>query len=100
MSDETTGPGSSPTAVRLLVRGDVQGVGYRAAAGSRARELGLVGWVRNEADGTVALHVEGPPDAVDRMVAWTREGPSSATVEHVDEREAEPHGPSGFDVRA
>lgn len=100
MSDETTGPGSSTTAVRLLVRGDVQGVGYRAAAGSRARELGLVGWVRNEADGAVALHVEGPPDAVDRMVAWAREGPSSATVEGVDERGAEPHGPSTFDVRA
>ncbi len=82
------------------MRGDVQGVGYRDAAGTRAQELGVVGWVRNEADGSVALHVEGPPDAVDQMVAWAREGPSSAAVEHVDEREAEPHGPSGFDVRA
>ncbi len=98
MSDSD--PASSTTAVRLVVRGDVQGVGYRDAAGTRAEELGVVGWVRNEADGTVALHVEGPPDAVDRMVAWTRRGPSSASVEGVDEREAEPHGPSAFDVRA
>lgn len=98
MSDSD--PASSTTAVRLVVRGDVQGVGYRDAAGSRAEELGVVGWVRNEADGTVALHVEGPPDAVDQMVAWTRRGPSSASVEGVDEREAEPHGPSAFDVRA
>lgn len=100
MSDPSTGPADRTTAVRLVVRGDVQGVGYRAAAGSRAQELGLVGWVRNEADGTVALHVEGPPDAVEDMVAWTREGPSSAAVEGVDEREAEPHGPSAFDVRS
>lgn len=104
MSDPSTGPADRTadrtTAVRLVVRGDVQGVGYRAAAGSRAQDLGLVGWVRNEADGTVALHVEGPPDAVGEMVAWTREGPSSAVVEGVDEREAEPHRPSAFDVRA
>ncbi len=100
MSDAPTGPGSSTTAVRLRVRGDVQGVGYRATAGSRARELGVVGWVRNEADGTVALHVEGPSEAVAEMVAWTRRGPSSAVVEAVDEREAAPLGSTTFEVRA
>jgi len=89
----------STTAVRLLVRGDVQGVGYRAAAASRAQQLGLVGWVRNEADGTVALHVEGPPDAVDSLVAWARQGPPAGSVENLDAREAEPHGPAGFEVR-
>ncbi len=93
-----SGPGSA-SAVRLLVRGDVQGVGYRAYAQQQARELGLVGWIRNEADGTVSAHVEGGKQAVDQFVAWTRQGPPGAVVETVDEREAEPHGPSSFEVR-
>ncbi len=53
----------SPTVLErwsLKVRGQVQGVGYRAACNRRARELGLSGWVRNCPDGSVAIEAEGP----------------------------------------
>ncbi len=90
---------SGTAAVRVTVRGVVQGVAFRHHAQERARELGLVGWVRNEADGTVSAHLEGGPDAVEAMVAWCQAGPPSASVEGVDQREAEPHGASSFEVR-
>ena len=50
--------GVPPSAVRVRVAGHVQGVGFRDAARRRALELGVSGWVRNEDDGTLALHVE------------------------------------------
>ncbi len=100
MSETSEQPdGDETVAVRVVVRGQVQGVAFRHHAMERAQELGLVGWVRNEADGTVSAHLEGERDAVDAMVAWCQGGPSSASVEGVDEREAEPHGASSFEVR-
>jgi acylphosphatase len=58
----------------------------------------VVGWVRNEPDGSVAAHFEGEPDAVEAMVAWCEEGPRRARVERVDVREAEATGARSFDV--
>ena len=46
-------------AIRAVVRGSVQGVGFRDATVRRARALGVMGWVRNEEDGTVQVHAEG-----------------------------------------
>lgn len=70
--------------VRLRVRGRVQGVWFRGSAQERARELGLVGWVRNEPDGSVELEAEGSRDAVDALTAWCRTGPDLARVDAVD----------------
>ena len=53
------------TAVRVVVRGEVQGVGYRDATLGRARGLEVMGWVRNADDGSVLVHAEGPEPAVD-----------------------------------
>jgi DNA ligase D-like protein (predicted 3'-phosphoesterase) len=75
-------------AVRSVVSGDVQGVGFREAAVRRAGELGVLGWVRNEDDGTVHIHAEGPEDAVDGLVEFLGEGPRGAKVEGVA---VEPH---------
>lgn len=74
----------------LLVRGRVQGVGYRASLRAEALRLGLTGWVRNREDGTVEALVVGSGPAVDALVAWARTGPRFARVSTVDLREATP----------
>lgn len=83
-------------ALRLKIHGRVQGVFYRDWTIGHARELGLAGWVRNEADGTVAAHLEGADEAVEDMVARMHQGPPHARVERVERRAAEPEGLAGF----
>jgi acylphosphatase len=78
--------------VRFLVRGVVQGVGYRYFARSSGRALRLRGWVRNVNDGSVELVVDGPPPALDRLEAKLREGPPGARVESVSRSEAQVDG--------
>ena len=72
---------------QIVVRGDVQGVGFRAATQDTARALGLRGWVRNRADGSVELVAEGDAAAVERLVAWCRKGPRTARVDDVNVKE-------------
>ncbi len=60
--------------VRATVRGSVQGVGFRYTTVERAHELGVLGWVRNEDDGTVLVHAEGPAEAVDALVVTASAG--------------------------
>lgn len=86
-------------AVRATVTGRVQGVSFRWYTEERARELGVTGWVRNEPDGSVALHAEGADDAVDALVEWCRTGPALARVRNVAVREAAESGATTFEVR-
>ncbi len=79
--------------------GRVQGVFFRDSTRRAAESRGVAGWVRNRDDGTVEAHFEGDDEAVDAMVEWTRHGPGRADVDHVDARDVEPEGASGFDVR-
>jgi acylphosphatase len=76
----------------VRVGGLVQGVGYRYATVRRARELGVVGWVRNRHDGTVEALVQGPTANVAALIDWMRCGPPGAGVTRLDERDgpAEP----------
>ena len=83
-------------AIRASVRGSVQGVGFRDAATRQAGALGVRGWVRNEADGSVRAHLEGEPAAVDELVRWCRTGPPKAQVEDVHIAEARVEGAVGF----
>lgn len=85
-------------AMRVRVTGRVQGVSYRYYAQQEAVSLGLTGWVRNEVDGSVELHLEGPRDAVDSMVDWCRRGPTAARVRDVAVREAAELGGTSFQV--
>ena len=85
--------------VRVLVRGRVQGVFFRAEARARAESLGLSGSVRNLADGAVEAVFEGDPERVESLVAWCRRGPEGASVEDVQVSSEEPTGERGFDVR-
>jgi acylphosphatase len=70
--------------VRVRVTGVVQGVSYRASTQAEARDLGVVGWVKNEPDGAVLLEAQGAPAAVDALIAWCRQGPAFAEVDAVD----------------
>lgn len=80
----------------VVVHGEVQGVFFRDSCRREAERLGVAGWVRNEPDGTVAAHLEGPPAAVEELVRWCHDGPPRARVERVDVVEAEPKGVGGF----
>jgi acylphosphatase len=84
--------------VHVFVSGMVQGVFFRVEAASRARSLGLGGFVRNTRDGRVEAVFEGEPDQVDRMVAWCRTGPDLARVESVEVAEEPPQGDRDFRI--
>jgi acylphosphatase len=84
---------------KLLVTGKVQGVFYRNSAKQKADELGLSGWVRNEADGAVYIEVEGEGSVLEQFVVWCRRGPSRAVVDHVTIEHALPEHNSGFEIR-
>ncbi|HEU0249535.1 MAG TPA: DNA polymerase ligase N-terminal domain-containing protein [Solirubrobacteraceae bacterium] len=89
----------SSQAVRVIATGAVQGVGFRQAIRHRAGKLGVLGWVRNEDDGTVAIHAEGPASAVDSLVAFVREGPPAATVQGIELRDVPVEGHEQFAIR-
>jgi acylphosphatase len=77
-------------AVRLSIRGRVQGVAYRAWAVGQAAALGLRGWVRNRDDGSVEAVVAGDALAVDEFITAARRGPRAARVSQVDVAPAAP----------
>ncbi len=70
-----------------LIRGRVQGVGFRAWTECTALEHGLQGWVRNRRDGSVEALFVGPPEMVELMIEDCRQGPRGAQVDAVDQRE-------------
>jgi acylphosphatase len=90
---------SARPAIRLVVAGRVQGVGYRWWAIQRARALGLDGWVRNRRDGSVEALVIGRAERLQAMVAACRQGPSAARVTSVVQSPAEDDASTGFDDR-
>ncbi len=87
---------SGVTIRRVVVRGRVQGVGYRAWTEDTAILNGLDGWARNRRDGTVEAVFAGPAVADDGMIEACRRGPESVNVEAVDIHEA---GPSDLALR-
>jgi acylphosphatase len=85
---------------RLVIRGRVQGVGYRYAMVGVAQHAGVRGWVRNLRDGTVEAFVQGDGTAVLAMVAWCERGPPGATVSEVEVSDATPDPAiAGFETR-
>jgi DNA ligase D-like protein (predicted 3'-phosphoesterase) len=77
----------------------VQGVGFRDAATRRARKLGVMGWVRNDQDGCVLVHAEGPADAVEALLDFLGEGPRGASVEQLSVQDVRVEGHEQFAVR-
>jgi acylphosphatase len=69
---------------RIVVRGRVQGVGFRQATLEAAASCAVAGWVRNRVDGTVEVFAQGEASEVARLVEWCRGGPRAARVSGVD----------------
>ncbi|HEY6730204.1 MAG TPA: acylphosphatase [Solirubrobacterales bacterium] len=86
-------------ALRVVVRGRVQGVGFREATVRRAEELGVLGWVRNGEDGTVLVHAEGAAAAVDGLAGFLEAGPPAAAVESVAIESTKVEGHEQFAIR-
>jgi acylphosphatase len=84
---------------RVRAHGRVQGVFFRDSVRRAADAAGVAGWARNCADGTVEAVLEGPEEAVERLVALCRSGPGHASVSRLDVSDEAPEGVSGFSVR-
>lgn len=69
--------------ISIHVRGKVQGVFYRASTVTKAQQLGVNGFVRNEPDGSVYMEAEGNEDKLNELIAWCRVGPPRARVDEV-----------------
>jgi len=83
-------------AIRLIIEGRVQGVGYRYWASREATARGLDGWVRNLPDRSVEALISGAADAVDAMIAACRHGPPLASVTSIREFPADAPDEPGF----
>jgi acylphosphatase len=84
---------------RVVVHGRVQGVAFRYSVQRMALQRAITGWVANRADGTVEAVFEGEPEAVERLIAFCREGPRGAEVDHIEVTREEPLGETSFTVR-
>jgi acylphosphatase len=87
------------TTLRLRVEGFVQAVGYRNFIIHEATRLGLNGWVRNRADGTVEILASGDTKSVEAIVAASMRGPAGSTVKNVELHNSEPPAEKGFHRR-
>jgi acylphosphatase len=89
--------------VRVIVRGRVQGVGFRASAAHEARRLSLRGWARNRPHGDVEILAVGEEASVDALLTWLGQGPRGARVTGLDVDDAPPAAElenlEGFTVR-
>jgi DNA ligase D-like protein (predicted 3'-phosphoesterase) len=86
-------------AIRAVVSGGVQGVGFREATVRRARALGLMGWVRNGEDGSVHVHAEGAQQPLSQLVAYLHNGPRLARVSGVALEQVAVEGHEQFAIR-
>jgi acylphosphatase len=103
MSDERAASSAAGDLARIdaTVVGRVQGVGFRWFVLDAGRRLGLRGWVANELDGSVRCVAEGPPAALEELVAELERGPLNAQVERVIPRWGRASGSLGrFEIRA
>jgi acylphosphatase len=86
-------------AKRYIVRGRVQGVGFRWFVEREAHLLGIAGWVRNNHDGSVEVLAQGTRDQLSGLHGRLREGPRAARVDAVEVSEAKPSaGLSSFRI--
>jgi acylphosphatase len=85
--------------LHILIKGRVQGVGFRAWLQHQGQLRGLIGWVRNRRDGSVEAVVAGPAQPVEAMLGVCRSGPATAQVTSVEILSESAEAPAGFEVR-
>ena len=95
----TPSPREAQIRRRVVVRGRVQGVAFRAATQDEAQRHGVAGWVRNQPDGSVEAAFEGEPQAVDALIAFCRRGPRAAIVRDVVVTDEPLEGLARFAIR-
>ncbi len=83
---------------RVVVTGDVHGVFFRDTLRRLALQQRVAGWVRNLPNGSVEAALEGDPGGVDRLVAWTHDGPPQAIVDRVAVFDESPEGATSFQI--
>lgn len=69
---------------RIIAKGRVQGVFYRASAKQKANELGVTGWAKNSLDGSVEIVAEGEESTLLALIDWCKTGPADALVTDVE----------------
>jgi DNA ligase D-like protein (predicted 3'-phosphoesterase) len=92
-------PNTAASAIRAVVRGTVQGVGFRDATLARARSLAVTGWVRNGEDGTVLVHAEGSERALAELASFLGGGPAPARVSALEIEPVAVEGHEQFAIR-
>ncbi len=70
--------------VNIQIYGKVQGVFYRQSAQQKAEELNVVGWAKNQKDGSVYIEAEGEEEQLKKMIKWCRQGSQTASVTSID----------------
>ena len=90
---------STSQAMRAMVSSSVQSAGFREAVRGRALELGLLGWVREAPEGTLAVHAEGSPASLEALTAFLNVGPPKATVAEVVVEKVPVEGHEQFAIR-
>lgn len=75
--------------IHLLIKGNVQGVFYRASAKKMAEELGITGWIKNTGDGNVEALISGDVEQLNKFTSWCRKGPEKAIVTSLEKTEYE-----------
>ena len=86
-------------AYSITVTGVVQGVFFRASTQEKAQSLRIQGWVRNQSDGSVLIHAEGEPEALQKFLDWCHQGPPQAKVDEVTTEEKSVKGFPDFSIR-
>ena len=88
-----------PAAFYALVRGRVQGVGFRYSAIRAAQRFMINGWVRNTYSGDVEVWAEGPREKLDLFLEWLERGPQLARVDSINTENRSPVGYDGFNAK-
>lgn len=84
---------------KIRVEGDVQGVFYRSSTKNIAKELGINGFAKNDADGSVYIEAEGDEKNLKKFLSWCEEGPDTAKVKNVEYQEGDIKKFETFEIR-
>ena len=84
--------------IRLIIKGKVQGVFYRATAKEIADDLGIKGWVRNLPDNNVEIRATATEEILQKFIEWWKQGPPKARVDEVIVDELSPEELNGFRI--